>query len=236
MQQSKKASQPTRLVVSQLHRTSGKKLGSSGGSLLSLGLLGGLLSLGGGGLVLLGGIGAGIGLGGVRRGPEGEVVAQQLHDEGAVAVRLLGQGVELGDGVVKGLLGKVASTVGRVQDLVVEDGEVQRKTQADGVGRGELSLGDVGGILRVRLSAWCPWGAEEQSGEGGGETNLVGVVGSGGGNLALLARGKLGEVAVVVTLPVRLVSGCVAASSCLKSVERTSCGKRPWTRQWRHWG
>jgi hypothetical protein len=31
---------------------------------------------------------------------------------------------------------------------------------------------------------------------------LVGIVGSSGGNLALLARGELSEVTVVVTLPV----------------------------------
>ena len=37
------------------------------------------------------------------RGPEGEVVTQQLHDEGAVLVRLLAQGVQLRDGLVKGL-------------------------------------------------------------------------------------------------------------------------------------
>lgn len=41
----------------------------------------------------------------------------------------------------------MASTVGGVQDLVVKDREVQRKTQADGVGRCELSLGNIGGRL-----------------------------------------------------------------------------------------
>ena len=37
------------------------------------------------------------------RGPEGEVVPQQLHDEGAILVRLLAEGVELGNALVKGL-------------------------------------------------------------------------------------------------------------------------------------
>ena len=39
-----------------------------------------------------------------------------------------------------------------------------------------------------------------------GCTNLVGVVRSGGGRLALVARGELGEVTVVVTLPVIVIS------------------------------
>jgi len=41
-------------------------------------------------------------------------------------------------------------------------------------------------------------------------TYLVGVVGSGGSTLALLARGELGEIAVVVTLPVVMALGYVA--------------------------
>jgi hypothetical protein len=92
-------------------------------------------------------------LGSVRGSPEGEVVTEELHDEGAVAVRLLAEAVELGDGVVEGLLGEVAGAVGRVQDLVVEDGEVEGKSEADGVRRGELGLGNVGGVLQVLLEA-----------------------------------------------------------------------------------
>lgn len=90
-------------------------------------------------------------LGTVGRGPEGEVVTEELHDEGAVTVRLLAEAVELGNSVVEGLLGEVAGTVGGVEDLVVEDREVEGKTEADGVRRGELSLGDVGGVLILML-------------------------------------------------------------------------------------
>ncbi len=98
----------------------GKKedLRSSSRLLSGLGLL--LGGLGGLSLLLLG-LGLTLGLTAVGRGPEGEVVAQQLHDEGAVTVRLLRERIELGNGVVKRLLGQVAGTVGRVQDLVVED-------------------------------------------------------------------------------------------------------------------
>jgi hypothetical protein len=78
------------------------------------------------------------------RGPESEVVPEELHDEGRVLVALLGQCVELGDGVVERSLGQPARLVGAVQDLVVEDGEVEGKSEADGVRRGELSRGDGG--------------------------------------------------------------------------------------------
>ncbi len=140
------------------------------GSLLTLGLSSGSLS--------------GSGLGGLLgilhvRGPEGQVVTQELHDEGRVLVALLRKGVELSNGVIEGLLGEVASTVGAVQDLVVEDREVEGKTKTDGVGGGKLGDGNVGSGL-VSLE------------------RLVGRV------LALVTGGELGEVSVVVTLPVKL--------------------------------
>lgn len=126
----------------QTLRQSFASLGSSSGLagsswLLSLGLCSLLLGLGLGGLWLVT----------VRRRPEGEVVAEELHDKSAVAVRLLGQRVELGNGVVESLLGKMASTVWRVEDLVVEDGEVQGETETDWVSRCELGLSDVGSVL-----------------------------------------------------------------------------------------
>ena len=79
---------------------------------------------------LLVGLLVGISLGGLVRGPQGEVVAEELHDEGRVLVGLLVEGVELGDGIVEGLLGDVAGAVGAVEDLVVEDGEVEGKAEA----------------------------------------------------------------------------------------------------------
>ena len=41
----------------------------------------------------------------------------------------------------------MTGTVWGVQDLVVEDGEVESETQADGVRRCQLGLGDIGSIL-----------------------------------------------------------------------------------------
>lgn len=85
-----------------------------------------------------------------------------------------------GDGVVESLLSEVASLVGGIQNLVVEDGEVQGETQADGVSGRKLGLSDLGGGLV-------------------GVERLVGRV------LALVANGELGQVTVVVTLPVAVV-------------------------------
>ena len=56
------------------------------------------------------------------------------------------------NGIIESLLGQMASLIGGVEDLVVEDGEVQRETETDGVGGCELGLGDVGGSLSARVS------------------------------------------------------------------------------------
>lgn len=72
----------------------------------------------------------------------------------------------------------MAGTIGGVQDLVVEDGEVQGETETDGVGGSKVGLGNLSG-------------------------GLVGLKGSIGGTLATVADGELGKVTVVVTLPIR---------------------------------
>ena len=72
----------------------------------------------------------------------------------------------------------MAGLVGRVQDLVVEDGEVEGEAKADGVGRGEVVARDLTGCL-------------------------VGLEGLVGRLLALVTQSKLSEVAVVVALPAR---------------------------------
>lgn len=71
----------------------------------------------------------------------------------------------------------MASLVRGVEDLIVEHGEVQGETQADGVGGGKVGLGNLGG-------------------------GLVGLEGLVGRVLAAVANGELGQVTVVVTLPV----------------------------------
>jgi hypothetical protein len=176
------------------------RLGSSR-SLSSLSL--GSSSLGGSGrsgalsrLLLLCGFPGGTGgltIATVGRCPQGEVVTEKLHDESAIAVGLLGQRVKLGNGVIEGLLCEVAGAVGRVEDLVVEDGEVERQAETDWVGGSKLSLSDVGSVL-FRVSLIHPGSACRNY--------LVGFMGSSGSSLALITRGKLGEVAVIVTLPI----------------------------------
>ena len=96
----------------------------------------------------------------------------------------------------------MASLIGRVEDLVVEDGEVQSETKSDWVGRGEISLSNFGSIL-VCLK------------------RLV------SGLLSLIASGEFGQISVVVALP---VGPSVYAQQFICS-DLTSCGRRPWTRR-----
>jgi hypothetical protein len=117
-----------------------------------------------------------------------------LHDQGGVFVALLAQGVEFytqsenihahpvvkgqltSNSVVECLLGQVAGLVWGIEDLIVEYGEVEGKTQADGVGWGQVCLGNLGSglVCLERLVGRC---------------------------LALVANGELCEVTVVITLP-----------------------------------
>ena len=45
------------------------------------------------------------------------------------------------------LLGELAGLLWRVEDLVVEDGEVEREAEPDGVGGLHLALGNLEGLL-----------------------------------------------------------------------------------------
>jgi len=81
------------------------------------------------------------------------------------------------NGIIKSLLSKVACLVWRIENLVVEDGEVESKTKADWVGWCKISLGNLSSVL-VSLK------------------RLVSRL------LSLVTNGELGEVTVVVTLPI----------------------------------
>jgi len=71
----------------------------------------------------------------------------------------------------------MACLVWGVQDLIVKDGEVERKTETNWVSRCKISLGDLGGVL----------------------VSLQGFI---GGLLSLVTNGELSKVTVVITLPV----------------------------------
>ena len=53
----------------------------------------------------------------------------------------------------------MAGAVRRVEDLVIEDREVESQTKADGVGRGQLGLSNIGSALDAdgSVGAWR-WG------------------------------------------------------------------------------
>ena len=57
-----------------------------------------------------------------------------LHDQGAVLVAVLVEGVEFGDSIVEGLLSQLAGLVRAVEDLVIKHREVEGQTKPDGVG------------------------------------------------------------------------------------------------------
>ncbi len=123
-----------------------------------------------------------------------QVVTEQLHDKGRVLVALLTERVEFyvtsqssvlqylsdtkrtGNRVIESLLREVASLIGGVQDLVVENGEVEGETEADGVRGRQLGLRNFGGSL-VCIQ------------------RLVGRL------LSSVTDGELGKVSVIITLP-----------------------------------
>lgn len=111
-------------------------------------------------------------------GPEGQVIAEELHDKGGVLVAVLLQAFEGNDGFIKGRFGGAEGQFPVAQDLEHEDRVVQGEAQADGVRAGEVARrlcgGDVGGL--GILSRLC----------------------------FLVTRRELGEVAVVVGFPVEL--------------------------------
>ena len=85
------------------------------------------------------------------------------------------------NGIIESLLGKVASLIWGVQDLVIENGEVEGKTKANWVCWCKVGLSDFGCVL----------------------VSLEGLIGR---LLSLVANGELGEVTVVITLPAILLA------------------------------
>ena len=97
------------------------------------------------------------------------------------------------DGIIERLFGKMASLVRSVKDLIVEDGEVEGKTKADGMGWSKVGLSNLSGRL----------------------VGLKRLIGRGP---TLISNGKFGEVTVVVTLPVSRVSNVIQSSVCASTL------------------
>ena len=79
--------------------------------------------------------------------------------------------------VIKCLLSEMASLVWGVENLIVEDGEVQGETKTDRVGGSEVGSRNFGSSFICFQRLICRY-------------------------LALITKSKLGQVTMVVTLPV----------------------------------
>ena len=130
-----------------------------------------------------------------------KIIPQQLHDQRGVLVAFLTQGIQLGNGVIESLLGEMACLVRRVENFVVEDGEIQSKTKTNWMSRCKVGLRDFGGIL----------------------VSLEGLV---SGSLALVTKSEFGQVAVVVSLP-DVETTSATRKKLGEDDELTSCGRRP---------
>ncbi len=80
------------------------------------------------------------------------------------------------DCVLTYLLGQLARLLWRVEDLVVEDGEVERQSQADGVRGLHLRLGDLKGLL-VRLLGVLQHAVAVVAGGNLGQVSVANVTG-----------------------------------------------------------
>jgi hypothetical protein len=89
--------------------------------------------------------------------------------------------------IIKCLFGKVACLVRSIQNFIIKHGKVEGKAEANGVCRGEIGVGDL-----------C-----------GGLVSLERLVGR---RLALVANGKLGKIAVIITLPLKTISSTLIRS------------------------
>lgn len=114
------------------------------------------------------------------RCPECKVIPEELHNEGGVLVAFLAEGIQFGNGIIECLLGKMASTVGRVENFVVEDRKVQGKTKSDWVSSSKLNLCDF-------------------------SSTLVCFVSRCGSLLSVFTSGEFCKVTVVVTLPMKRI-------------------------------
>merc|ERR1719221_504883 len=91
-------------------------------------------------------------------GPQGQIVTQQLHDQCGILVGILRDVVQLSDGIFKGCASHLASLIWIGQDLVLEDREVQRQAQANGMGHSKTLLSHLGCLLVCLAGTLCSSG------------------------------------------------------------------------------
>ena len=109
--------------------------------------------------------------------PKRQVVPQKLHDQRWIPITLLAQRVQLSDRVVEGALCQLTGAVGWVEDLVVEDREVECKSESNRVSWSKIGQGHITGCLVGHQTALGNW-------------------------FALIASCKLGQISVIIALPV----------------------------------
>merc|ERR1719313_1607555 len=88
------------------------------------------------------------------RGPQGQVITQQLHDERRVLVRIFRHVVQLGNGILESSASHLACLVWVAQNFVMEDREVEGQTQPDGVSHCKLA-GSTHCIIICHLGFVC---------------------------------------------------------------------------------
>merc|ERR1719237_1317666 len=81
------------------------------------------------------------------RSPQGQVVAEQLHDQRGVFIGLLCNIVELCDGILECCASHLACLIRISQHFVLKDRVIQSKAEADGVRNYEVFLCDIVRIL-----------------------------------------------------------------------------------------
>merc|ERR1712070_511083 len=87
--------------------------------------------------------------------PESEIVAQKLHDERGILVRVLSDIVELSNGILERGACHLASLFRVAKHLVLEHREIQGKTQADWVGHWQSCRCNVGCIIVCLACVLC---------------------------------------------------------------------------------
>ena len=72
--------------------------------------------------------------------PESEIFFEELNDRFGITEVFFRDLINLVKSTLQGLLGKLASSLLILHDLVVEYGEIQGETKLDGVARGKVDL------------------------------------------------------------------------------------------------